>query len=190
MEKGTYTGRRVDFGRYATAVFNPFLFSCDIRGNRGCGATTLALLTGVSPDRIARLNHYQPHFADEFIVGFLRRRGFTVLPLTQCNVSASDSQLSASHVVLLSQLFRKNEATWGVIFDGIYYHNFDIYTLDSMSFLSKPILSAYLISSPLWRLDQLPRPNPTPAPKAKLGKLTLRDLVRKGLVSKVMSRTA
>ena len=31
MDKGTYTGRRADFGRYATAVFNPFLFT----GNAG-----------------------------------------------------------------------------------------------------------------------------------------------------------
>lgn len=190
MEQGRYTGRRVDFGKYAAAVFNPFLFSCHIRGNRGCGATALALLTGVSPDRIARLNHYQPHYDDAFMVRFLRRRGFTVVPLTQCALSASDSMLGNSHVVLLSQLFRKNEATWGVIFDGAYFHNFDLYTLDSMSFLNKPILSAYLISSPLWRLDHSPGPKPAPAPKAKIGKLTLRDLVRKGLVSKVVSRTA
>ena len=188
MEKGTYTGRRVDFGRHATDVFNPFLFSSDIRGSRGCGATALALLTGVPPDRIAQQNHYQSHFADEFMVRFLRRRGFAVVPLTQCSVSASESQLGTSHVLLLSQLFTQNEATWGVIFGGTYFHNFDYYTLDSLSFLNKPVLSAYVISSPRWRLDQSPRPKPALPPKAKLGKMTLRDLMKRGLVLKIMSR--
>jgi hypothetical protein len=130
--------------------------------------------------------NYQPHFDDEFMVRFLRRRGFTVLPLTQCTVSASYSLINESHVVLVSQLFRRNEATWGVIFGGMYYHNFDFYTLDPLSFLNKPVLSAYVISSPLWQLDQLPPPKPTPVPKAKMGKLTLRDLMNSGLVLKII----
>lgn len=186
MEKGTYTGRRVDYGRYATAVFNPFLFTGSSRGNRGCGATTLALLTGVLPDTIARQNYYQSHFDDAFMVQFLHRRGFTVLPLTQCTVSASDSLLGNSHVLLLSQLFRKNEATWGVIFGGVYYHNFDLYYLDQLSLLNKPALSAYLLSHPLWRLDHLPRLKTTPVPKAKMGKLTVRDLFNRGLAPKII----
>ena len=120
------------------------------------------------------------------MVQFLRRRGFSVLPLTQCTVSASDSLLGNSHVLLLSQLFRKHEATWGIIFDGVYYHNFDLYYLDKLSFLNKPVLTAYVISYPLWRLDQLPRPKPTPVPKAKMDKLTLRDLFNRGLAPKIM----
>jgi hypothetical protein len=120
MEKGAYTDRRVYFGKYAAAVFNPYLFSSNFRTRLGCGASALALLSGVLPEVIARQNRYRAHFADTFMVRFLRRRRFTALPLTQCNLSTSVSLLGKAHVVLLSQLFRKNEATWGVIFNGIY----------------------------------------------------------------------
>lgn len=83
------------------------------------------------------------------------------------------------------QLFRKNEGTWGVIFDEVYYHNFDLYRLQALSFLDKPILSAYVIWPPLWRWEQWPGPKPIAVPKTKLGKLTLRNLMSEGLVPKI-----
>ena len=180
MEQGVYTGRRVDYGRYAAAVFTPYFFSSNIRALMGCGASALALLTGILPEVIARQNQNRAHYADAFMVRFLCRRGFTVLPLTQCSVSASDSTLGQSHVVLLSQLFRKNEATWGVVFGGVYYHNFDINYLDAFSFLNKPILSAYLLSHPNWRLGQWPKVGPARRIRPKDPQFTMHNLYRLG----------
>lgn len=180
MEKGTYTGRRVDYGRYVAAVFTPYLFSDHIRALMGCGASALALLTGVPPEIIAGQNHQQRHYSDAFMAGFLRRRRFNVMPLTQCGVSASDSTLGQSHVVVLSQLFRKNEATWGVLFGGMFYHNFEIYHLDSFAFLNKPILSAYLLSHPNWRLGQRTKIEPAPKIRPKNSRFTVHKLYRLG----------
>lgn len=165
MEKGSYNGRRVDFSRYKASRFNPYLFLDSLDHKCGCGASALALLTGVSPAEILVEND-SIHFPDEFMLRFLRDHGCTVQELTQCNVSASDSKVRPEHVVLLSQLFRKDEGTWGVIFSGVVYvHNFAFYHLDHLSLLNKPVLSAYLVIHPHWQPPESPKPQAAPKPK-------------------------
>ena len=149
MDKGTYTGRRINFTGYAVTCFNPWLFTTH-PPNMGCGVSALALLTGVPPSTIAD-HHPGPHFSDEFMLRFLRSRGFRMLRLTMCNLSTARSQIGAKHVLLVSQLCQQNEGTWLVFFDRTAYHNFDLYTLDPLSFLRKPVLSAYVLVHPRWR---------------------------------------
>ncbi len=151
MKAGSYKARRVHFADYAAAFFNPFLFSADWRARQGCGASALALLTGVLPERIARENG-DPHYSDRFMLRFLRNRGFMATELTLCRISASTSSIGRNHVVLLSQLFRPCEATWGVIFNATtYFHNFEWYDVGALSLLNKPVMSAYLVVHPTWR---------------------------------------
>ena len=116
----------------------------------GCGACALALLTGVPPEVIARKNN-SSHYSDEFMLRFLRKREFSVLPLTWCNVSTNKSPIDNFHVLLLSQLFARNEATWLVLHNELCYHGFDVYTATTLSFLNKPVLSAYLLVHPKWQ---------------------------------------
>lgn len=149
MEKGSYRGPRVDYSHYAVSCFVPHLFS--LRSGTGCGPSALGLLTGVAPDQIKR-RHNQAHYSDRFMTTFLGQHGFEVLKLNQCIVSRNDSFIGASHVILISQLFSRNEGTWGVIFGGAYFHNFRVYVLDELSMLNKPILSAYLVCDPRFRL--------------------------------------
>ena len=148
MEKGSYIGRRVDFAKYATSCFTPHLFARTTR--MGCGACALALLTGVPPEVIVRKNN-SPHYSDEFVVRFLRKREFSVLPLTLCNVSTSKSPIANFHVLLLSQLITRNEATWLVLHNELCYHGFDVYNATILSFVNKPVLTAYLLVHPKWR---------------------------------------
>ena len=150
MENGSYTARRVNFADYAAAFFNPFLFTADWRARLGCGASALSLLTGVLPEKVARENG-DPHYSDAFMISFLRRRHYLVKELTLCRMSDGVGSIGRSHVILLSQLIRRNEATWGVIFNATYYHNFEWYTLDTLSLLNKPVVSAYLVLHPKWR---------------------------------------
>lgn len=154
MMDGSSRGRRVDFSQYATSFFNPFLFHED-RARLGCGATALALVTGVPPEIIAARNG-RAHYSDKFMVSFLRQRHFRVQPLTKRCIVASTSGIGRRHVVLLSQWFRAEDATWGVMSGGCFYHNFERYWLDQFSFLNKPILSAYLLFHERWRVDTMP----------------------------------
>jgi hypothetical protein len=174
VDKGTYKGHRVDFDKYAVSFFNPYLYPDSAL--IGCGASSLALLTGIAPGIIAAKNGGE-HYPDEFMLRFLRHQRFRALQLTQCNVSNARDDIGIGHVVLISQLFTRNEATWGVIFHGMYYHNFRLYTLDTLSMLNKPILSAYVIFHPKWRLLPLSgreKSAPKPAPKSR--RLTLKAL--------------
>jgi hypothetical protein len=159
MEKGTYTGRRVDFKKYAAVRFNPYLFASPHGNGQGCGATALSLVTGIDPAVIARKNG-RSHYSDEFMVKFLRSENFRVIPLTQCNVTQDGVRIGPAHVLLVSQLFMRNEATWGLIFGGIFFHNFELSAIDSLSLLNKPLLSAYVLHHPRWSLDPAAKIHP------------------------------
>lgn len=175
MEKGAYKGHHVDFRKYMVSCFNPYLFTDQLLWLTGCGATALALITGVSPAKILELNGHK-HYPDKFMTGFLRQRQYDLLPLTQCLLSETSSQIGPSHVVLLSQLILRNEATWGVIFDGIYYHNFQGYQIDGLSFLNKPVLTAYSVWHPRWCPMRSTKAAPSRKPKLKPAGYTLKDL--------------
>jgi hypothetical protein len=180
LDRGSYNGRRVEFAKYAASVFNPYLWCGPFKSPVGCGASALALLTGIAPEAITKKNGSE-HYSDGFMVRFLRIRGFSVLNLTLCNLSATSSKIGREHVVLLSQLFRKNEGTWGVIHNDTYYHNFSNYLLDTLSLLRKPILSAYLVVHPRWRSNHSKMARPGSKPRGKSGGLTLASL---GLVGR------
>jgi len=150
MEKGRYTGRRVDFARYAVSFFNPHLFA--VRAGLGCGAAALALLSGIAPDHITARNGSK-HYSDRFMRRFLREHGFEFLTLTQCRVSSALVRIGRGHVVLVSQLVLRNEGTWGVLYDEYFFHNFSIYGVEATSFVNKPLLSAYLVTHPRWRVN-------------------------------------
>jgi hypothetical protein len=99
----------------------------------GCGASALALLTGVAPEIISERNN-RAHYSDRFMREFLKARAFRVLHLTPKMVVAGKSQIGMDHVLLVSQLFRHNEGTWGVVFEDFYYHNFAVFSLSSLAF--------------------------------------------------------
>jgi len=147
------------------AFFNPFLFAGASRALCGCGAAALATLTGALPERIAARNG-RAHYADDFMCRFLRKQGFTIVPLTLCKVSVAKTRLGNNHVLLLSQLFRRNEGTWGIIFNTTYYHNFQVYSLEALSLLNRPVLTAYVTWHPKWRVFPFPEKGPRKTKKA------------------------
>jgi hypothetical protein len=151
LVKGSYKGHRVDFAGYAVSCFTPHLFCGDFRKTLGCGASALALLTGVKPEEVSEHNKFRAHYSDTFMLRFLRSRRFRIARLTLCNLSVATSRIGVSHVILASQLVLKNEATWSVVHNGCCYHNFDIFRPNSLTFLNKPLLSAYLVNSPAWK---------------------------------------
>jgi len=141
---------------FVVSVFTPHLFSATEDLAQGCGASTLALLTGVAPNRIASQNG-RPHYSDRFMLRFLRARKFRVLRLTPDKLVRAEDRVRPDHVLLISQLFQPGEGTWGVVFGHLFYHNFIAYSLSKFAFLNKPILSAYLVIHPRWRIRRANR---------------------------------
>jgi len=70
---------------------------------------------------------------------------------------SSRTKIGPNHIVLLAQVFRRLEGTWNVLHNGICYHNNDLYTLDNLSLLNKPIEAAFLVVHPRWRLGLSPQ---------------------------------
>lgn len=167
MDIGSYHGRRVNFNLYAAACFNPHLFAQPAEAMYGCGTSALALLTGIAPSMIAKKRR-RLYWSDACMLRFLRRHGIQTLRLTQCNLTRQPlNGVGNRHILLISQLFARNEATWIVLFNGIAYHNFDIYHQETLSFLNKPILSAYVLTKPEWQRQPNPIPKPPPVPRPK-----------------------
>jgi hypothetical protein len=183
MDKGTYTGRRVDFASYAAPCFTPFLFSNADHRMAGCGASALGLLIGLPPANFAAPDK---NYSDELMLRRLRRHGFRVLRLTQCNLSQTAAGINAKHVLLVSQLFRENEATWVVVHNGICYHNFEVYSLEVLSFLNKPLLSAYVVSHLKWQTIANTPTKPIRKPTAARGGVNWASIHKSWLASRVI----
>jgi hypothetical protein len=177
MKKGHNPGRRVDFNRFVSSCFTPNLYTSPLRRKIGCGATALGLLTGIPTEKIATKKRGD-HYSDNFMLRFLRRHGFRTLELTSSNVSPDRSKIGDTHVLLLSQYWssRLNEATWIVLHDQICYHNFDLYSLESLSFLRKPLLSAFLIHHPRWGRPTKKREIPPGKPPSRKPRFTFAKL--------------
>ena len=169
----------MNFSRYAASCFTPHLFAGTFGAQAGCGACALALLTGTAPEIIAKENGGR-HYPDRFMLRFLRQRGFEIQGLTPRKIVAADGTIGRDHILLLSQMFCPNEATWGVIFGGMFYHNFEIYTVDCLSFFNKPVLSAYLVVHPQWRLAEPAGKEPQAQLGSKHRPFKLKDLGLRG----------
>src|SRR5579859_340817 len=163
-------GRRVDFSPFAASFFAPHLFCGSVRSALGCGASALALITGVAPEIISSQNN-GAHYSDGFMRRFLRARSFRTLRITPRIGAAARNKIGSDHVLLVSQLFRPDEGTWGVVFADFYYHNFETYALSALAFLNKPILSVYIVFHPKWRINEVTE-KLKPKPIAKRRQLT------------------
>ena len=150
MEKGSYDGRHDALISFVSPKFCPNLYT--IYGHPPpCGASAAALITGNAPGIIAK-HHGSPHYSDEFMVRYLRRHGCKVIRLTQCLISGGNGVVRRDHVLLLSQLIRKNEGTWCVMYGEACWHNFAMYSVDALGYINKPILSAYIVWHARWQM--------------------------------------
>ena len=164
-----------DLKAYEVSQFAPHLFCHPASVGLGCGLSTLALITGIPPERLAA-SHPAKHCSDNFMVGFLRKRGYRVLPLTPRKLIGARLKVDRKHVILLSQLFSQTEGTWGLIFAEFYFHGFQAYELSALAFLNRPILSAYLIIHPSWRVETVT--GNLPSNRHRRPKWKVRNMVR------------
>jgi hypothetical protein len=148
MGNGPYRRRTVE--SLAAVCFEPHLFSGLERSKVCCGASALALITGIPPETIAKQHTRSNHFPDRFMLKFLRKHGFSLHKITT-DLVINGGKITDAHVVLISQLLRKGEGTWGVMFGGIFWHNFDIYAVNGLSLINQPMLTAYVVAHPKYR---------------------------------------
>lgn len=148
------------YTKYNVNKFTPHLFTSTYTNviNNGCGGNVLSMLTGINPVYIKNSNKENPHdWRDEFMLNFLRRRKFNVIPITRKEVTNCDNftikeydGITSKNVLLLSQHLTKKDATWSIIYKEYIFHNFDISRLSYLEFINNPILTAYVIFHKDW----------------------------------------
>lgn len=154
MLKGKYKGKSVNYDSLRTYLFIPHLYDPALYGRAGCGATALSLLTGKHPWDIQDLNKRREHYSDRFMLKYLKDHRFDIQPITQKGVTNYRYvcyPITKEHVLLVSQLMAKREATWIVYHRGIGYHNFVPGSTELLDFVNKPILTAYILTHPTWK---------------------------------------
>jgi hypothetical protein len=90
-------------------------------------------------------------------------------------VAGAKTKIGPDYVLLVSQLIRPAEGTWGVVFEDFYYHNFESYALSALAFLNKPLLSVYIVFHPKWQINYVTH-KLKPKPRAKGRQLTFASL--------------
>jgi hypothetical protein len=153
MKNGKYKENSTNFNLYKASYFRPYLFYSGIFETIGCGPATLSLLTGEHPVAAAA-SLKDKHTSDEQLLKRLADFGIHNYPITKCEMTDSATtvvnKITSQHVVLISQLYIRNVASWGVLYDEILYHNFRPCAWTSMDLLNRPVLSAYVLWKPEW----------------------------------------
>ena len=150
MDKGFYTNKKINFDSFAIKKFIPNIFDPYVYASISCGCSTLALLTGIDPFILSASNKNRDHTSDKFMLDILKSNGFKIAKLTQCSVSNNrtrvlENNIKYYHVLLVSQLVLRNEASWSVIQGDYIYHNFIINLLKPLEFLNRPVITSYLL---------------------------------------------
>lgn len=154
MELGKYN-KKIDFKKYTVSRPKLTFFEKGYASLFGCGPSAAACLSGVNPSKISLINKDKNHFSDERMVKFLRSQKFEVIPLTVADVSNSlyvENKITRNHLLLLSQMYSRNQASWTVILNLEYImHGFEINLLKADEFIQRPILTSYLLFKKSWK---------------------------------------
>lgn len=153
MEAGKYSKKKIDFTKFECQKFPFTLYDSALYGLSGCGYNLLASIVGKeSPYDIRRLNRSKNKESceDKFILWYLRKHQFKILPLTKCNLTNTQSMyldgvIKPYNVFISSNLVRKNEASWFAGFSKYWIHNQEILPMQPLDPLNFPTLSAYLL---------------------------------------------
>lgn len=158
MKLGKYGNGNTKFNKLAVNKLPIHWFNIENHSNIGCGSTTLALLTGINPlyikPRNSKNSKDDHHYSDRFMISFLRKHNISVYEINKANLSNNKDwkyTLDDRHVILTSNLVKKDEATWGIYWNNTYIHNFEVIKLKPTNFLSFPTVSSYVLYNENWK---------------------------------------
>ncbi len=137
------------FEEFRCTKFAPYIFTGAYSTGNGCGASALALLTGVHPISIP----YREDWDARYMLSFLLNKKFNIYKLTMDNLTNCETTqhpITKSHVVLASIKMLKEEATWVVLHGETMYHNFEITSMNPYDLINHPLINMYLVKHPTW----------------------------------------
>ena len=152
MKLGKYGGGNTKFSKLTVKKVPLHFFNKIDYSKAGCGATALSLLTGVNPIS-TELKARNGNYTDSFMLKFLRKHKISAYEANRANLSNHKEwsvKIKDNHVVMFSCLTAKNEGSWFVSYNNVWFHNFEVVRADTLALLSMPITSMYVLYKKEW----------------------------------------
>lgn len=140
--------------------FTPHFLNRDyMKLKGGCGTSSLALLTGITPKKIDEIavKKDRDWWTDRDMLKFLNSNGYKTTELTISRVTnalfgkSSNTPIKYNHVLLIGQYYYANEGTWSVVNKNTIYHNFEAAPLNALEFINNPTMSVYIVEHKKWK---------------------------------------
>ncbi|MEK6881024.1 MAG: hypothetical protein AABY22_15505 [Nanoarchaeota archaeon] len=147
--------KKIDFEKLGTYCFTPSIYSKDIFSLYGCGSLATAFICGDNPSKILKANRNRSHFSEKFIVNYLKKKNYQVIPLLK-NVYKNKKfetfteRVKDYHVILASIRLDERQASWIVINNGLIWHNMEASKLKELDAFNFPIIDCYIVFHPKW----------------------------------------
>lgn len=159
MKIGSYKEKKINFNEWEVSKLPITLWNKNDYAHVGCGYNLLASLVNKErPYRIRDINQRRVSCEKRFFLSYLRKNGFKVLELSKCNLSNKKKEVltlmgdvNARHVLVTTQLLKKNEASYFLSHDNWVYHNNHIYRQEFLDLINFPIHEAFLVTHPDYR---------------------------------------
>lgn len=152
MKKGK--PQRVPWFKYRTDKFE---MPESISGAE-CGAYALYAITKKSYNTIAKLSR-KGHWPNSVMFSFLKKHGYTIIPVTIGNVVEGYSikgdyhkyTINSKNVLLIDQKCYREENSWTVLHNNLEAHSGYVDQLSPLEFVNNPIEAAYIVFHDKWR---------------------------------------
>ena len=150
----------LDLDKWTVNKPNFYFFDRQAYSMAGCGACTLALLTGANPFKISQNKlGKKGHFSNTFMRKFLTRKGFKLIKITDNKVLNRDTatleeHIQDNHVLLYCIKITQKMYSWVVIYGNpsLMFHNFEIIKMKGLDFENFPVDrdSRYILWKKSW----------------------------------------
>lgn len=152
MRKGKR--KKIDWKQYRTSKFH---FPDDPDGNVECGAYALYAITKKPYESIVKMSK-DGHWPNSIMMGYLKKHGYEVIPVTIGNMVEAHSvesfsskpRLNERNVLLIDQKCFEEENSWCVLYGNMIGHSGEVDALNPLEFINFPIEAAYLIYHKNW----------------------------------------
>jgi len=131
---------------------NFYFFESKERISPGCGYTTIGLLTGETPSEL-RKQYKNIECPDKVIIKHLKSKGFVIHPLDDkfySDLYRFQLVIQSTDVLLVSLQLNETKSTWGILYEGMMYHNFECTLFSYTDMLTMKVITAYIINHPNW----------------------------------------
>lgn len=145
----------IDFEKLGTYCFTPSIYSKDLFSLYGCGSLAAAFICGDKPQDILKANRNRPHFSEKFMVNYLKKKKYKVVPLFK-NVYKNKKfdqfveRIKPYHVILASIRLDERNASWVVINNSLIWHNMTAIKLKELDTFNYPIIDCYVVFHKKW----------------------------------------